>query len=332
MVFNNTLFFSAYTIANGYELWKTDGTGGGTVLVMDIFPGSNSGFVDYNGNFYIGLDNVWEQNGSFFFVANDNNSIQSNNNVELWKSDGTTGGTVKVHEIYAGNDGSHPNNFVTFNNQLFFGAYTNTYGTELWKTDGTSGGTLLVKDIRPGNGYGVNSSLYKIIAYGNSFYFHAFETGPSDHEIWKTDGTAGGTVKLLDIYAGTNGSYSNSFVILPNDNVIFLATDANNGNELWVLNFPGISSVGEFSLSDFSVFPNPVTNGSVTLVMSDGMTGAYTLELVDINGKMEFTQMVQATPSARIQVQLPEAKPGIYFIRLTGSKGFQQTRKILVPY
>ena len=36
---NNTVFFLANNPANGSELWKSDGTGAGTVLVKDIRPG-----------------------------------------------------------------------------------------------------------------------------------------------------------------------------------------------------------------------------------------------------------------------------------------------------
>ncbi|MFM7792318.1 MAG: ELWxxDGT repeat protein, partial [Microcystis panniformis] len=34
----NTLFFTAFDGVNGTELWKSDGTAAGTVLVKDIFP------------------------------------------------------------------------------------------------------------------------------------------------------------------------------------------------------------------------------------------------------------------------------------------------------
>ena len=43
-VFNNELFFAA-TDGNGTELWKTDGTESGTVMVKDIYPGGD----DYGG-------------------------------------------------------------------------------------------------------------------------------------------------------------------------------------------------------------------------------------------------------------------------------------------
>jgi ELWxxDGT repeat protein len=34
---NGTLFFTANDGVNGYELWKSDGTSSGTVLVKDVY-------------------------------------------------------------------------------------------------------------------------------------------------------------------------------------------------------------------------------------------------------------------------------------------------------
>ena len=331
MVFNNTLFFAAYTIANGSELWKSDGTTSGTTLVKDIFPGANSGFVNYNGTSYFGLSNVWEHNGSFFFIANNNNSIASNNNIELWKSDGTGPGTVMVQDIYTGNNGSHPHNFVQFNNELYFAAYTgSSNGDELYKSDGTAGGTQLLKNIQPGAGSGIMSNFYNIFSYGNTFYFLAYELSNFDNELWKTDGTTGNTVKVLDIYSGSSGSYPNSFVILPNDHVLFLATDAGNGTELWTIYLPGISDVKEITDLAFSVFPNPVTNGQVMLTLGDKMQGNYTLQMLDTDGRLVYSQKLQAIPSGNITVSLPVSQPGIYYLRIFNSNDFSQTRKILI--
>ena len=40
---NGTLFFTANDGSGGTELWKSDGTAAGTVLVKDICPGSRLG-------------------------------------------------------------------------------------------------------------------------------------------------------------------------------------------------------------------------------------------------------------------------------------------------
>ncbi len=80
------VFFGATDGVAGVELWKSDGTAAGTVMVKDIYSGPFSSDVKY-------LTNV---NGTVFFVAND-----GTNGAELWKSDGTAAGTVMVKDLRA---------------------------------------------------------------------------------------------------------------------------------------------------------------------------------------------------------------------------------------
>jgi ELWxxDGT repeat protein len=67
----NIVYFTTYTGVNGQELWRSDGTAAGTVLVKDIWPGSGSSF------FYPSLTNV---NGVLYFGAN--NGVHGQ---ELWR-------------------------------------------------------------------------------------------------------------------------------------------------------------------------------------------------------------------------------------------------------
>src|SRR5438270_3421387 len=75
------VLFVAHDPATGNELWRTDGSAAGTVMVKDIVPGpigsDPSGLVD---------------NSSLaFFVTSDATA-----GLRLWKSDGTAEGTVPV--------------------------------------------------------------------------------------------------------------------------------------------------------------------------------------------------------------------------------------------
>ena len=83
--------------------------------------------------------------GTLFFAADDGTT-----GYELWKSDGTSAGTVLVEDIYPGPTGSNPSALINVGGTLFFSANDGTAGTELWSSDGTPGGTDIVEDIQLG--------------------------------------------------------------------------------------------------------------------------------------------------------------------------------------
>jgi ELWxxDGT repeat protein len=88
-VVNGWVRFAAADPPTGLELWKTDGTAAGTVLVKDIAPGGGADPTRLTA-----LGNI------LLFEANDGTS-----GMELWKSDGTAAGTGRIKDI---NPGSGP--------------------------------------------------------------------------------------------------------------------------------------------------------------------------------------------------------------------------------
>ncbi len=71
----DTIFFQANDGVSGLELWKSDGTPGGTSRVKDIRAGSPSSLLSVP---------MLAAGGRMYFVANDVVAGQ-----ELWQSDGT---------------------------------------------------------------------------------------------------------------------------------------------------------------------------------------------------------------------------------------------------
>jgi ELWxxDGT repeat protein len=80
-------------------------------------------------------------------------------------------------------------------NHLFFTAYDEPHGAELWNSDGTAAGTSLVVDLVPGSG---SASPSDITAMNDIVFFRGGAADAPNRGIWKTDGTANGTVRLVD--------------------------------------------------------------------------------------------------------------------------------------
>ena len=109
---DGTLFFAAFDPKHGEELWKSDGTEAGTVLVKDINPGPASSSPG-------GFANI---GGTVFFSALD--PLVGD---ELWKTDGTPEGTVLGADISPGPGSSCssagsscPGRLINVNGTLFF--------------------------------------------------------------------------------------------------------------------------------------------------------------------------------------------------------------------
>jgi len=90
---------------------------------------------------YNGISNLHVFNNELYFNAND-----ASNNYEMWKTDGTEAGTLKVKEIN-NNGSSNVSNMRVFDNKLLFSALDSNNDRELWVTDGTEAGTQLLYDI-----------------------------------------------------------------------------------------------------------------------------------------------------------------------------------------
>jgi ELWxxDGT repeat protein len=99
---------------------------------------------------------------------------------ELWRTDGTPGGTVLVADILPGPTSSSPEGLTFAGGQLVFSAQDGIHGRELWTTDGTAAGTRLLEDLAPG---GVSSSPRGFTAAGDRLFFSA-DDGITGREPW----------------------------------------------------------------------------------------------------------------------------------------------------
>ncbi|MDC3267856.1 putative Ig domain-containing protein [bacterium] len=214
----NAVYFNANDGIHGRELWKSDGTANGTVLVKDLWNGT--------------LDQTWNGAQQMTVIGNTlyfTSSTATYGN-ELWKSDGTTNGTMLVKDIGNGSVGSNPGYLAPVDNTLFFTADDGTNGRELWKSDGTASGTVMVKDINNGSG---DSSPNHHLKVGNTHFFRAND-GIHGTELWRSDGTEAGTLMVQDINNGTLGSLPNTQFTSIGTTLYFQANDG-TGSQLWAL-------------------------------------------------------------------------------------------------
>ena len=149
---SDTLYFKAYVQTYGTELWKSDGTAAGTVMVKDIYSGNQAG----NPTGLTLVDNT------LYFRAYD-----GTNGYELWKSDGTAAGTVMVKDINSGGN-SYAGSFTACSTLYFIADDGDGY--ELWKSDGTTAGTVMVEDIHTA---GSTISVYgsNMMCLGSTLFF-----------------------------------------------------------------------------------------------------------------------------------------------------------------
>jgi ELWxxDGT repeat protein len=237
----------------GLELWRTDGTVSGTYVLKDIHPGTDIS--------PIGKLIAAPELGYVFFTPDDGGTVVG---VELWRSDGTTVGTVVVKDIFPGaRSGISSSCLAWVNGRLWFSAkHSDAEGFELWTSDGTTTGTALLKDIETTTS--TSSAPCDFTPAGNYVIFTA-TTVAQGREIWRSDGTATGTILLRDINPGVNSSSPSQLTAFGNK-VVFTATDVSGGTEPWVTNG---TPAGTFRLRDIQ----PGANGSNPQILGVGSRG-----------------------------------------------------------
>ncbi len=222
-VLGNTLYFTADDDVHGIELWKSDGTAAGTVMVRDIYPGKS---FDGPKEFYLVYDN------QLYFTARD-----TTNDTELWRTDNGPEGAVLIRdacptECDGANYGSRPRPMAEYLGKLYLNWQDFTIGEEFWVTDGTAAGSMLIKDINPGGG-GSSSQPYGFTVFQGKLYFAA-DSANVGSELWESDGTAAGTRLVKNINTSSFGDSEMDAPVVGPDAFYFWAR-ANNGDgpELW---------------------------------------------------------------------------------------------------
>jgi ELWxxDGT repeat protein len=272
---NSRLVFAFSTSEYGEELWRSTGRADETHILLDINPGPGGSFPK----------ELVAIGDAGYFTAESPGSGR-----ELWRTDGTTYGTRMVKDIRPGAEGSDPAHLTRVGDRLFFTAHDDDHGRELWQSDGTRRGTFMVTDYFPGDVpfQGFRHDYVELAALGNRLIysidnqlFVSDGTGDGTHliaelerffirgltatrslvffigyhdkygwELWRTDGTAKGTVMVKDICPGPD-SFEFRKLHPFGDRLFFAGWDGQPGSEVWVSDgtAEGTYSVGDIDRS-----------------------------------------------------------------------------------
>lgn len=205
IAFNGNYIFAANG-PEGNELWISDGTSDGTIILKDIHSTESS----HPDNFLIEF-------GRVYFAA-----TSSEFGRELWMTDGTSNGTVMVSDIAQGIENSDPNLGGRLGDYMYFGATGGPEGHELWRVDSSNQVTFFM-DVNT-----FNSSWPRAFTRSGEVLFFAANaldvTDPNydEDEPFVTDGTVEGTKQIANVTFHPDGADVRDFTPFKG-NTYFLA-------------------------------------------------------------------------------------------------------------
>lgn len=220
-VLNNYIYFSANNGTNGRELWRTNGAT--TTMVMDINTAGNGQ--------PLATQNQRMVFKNYLYFA----AVSVNEGCELWRTDGST--TTIVKDINTGTaSGIDTTKFsmAIVGSNLVFQATTTATGNEYYyTTDGTAANTAILKDIGAGASSGnvPSLSLDTERTVGNYYLFTINNGATAD--LWRSDGTPAGTIKILTNIKSQSPAYAIPFFIFKSKAYFIIDDNINTGASLY---------------------------------------------------------------------------------------------------
>ena len=357
---NGKIVFSASTDEFGREVYVTDGTTAGTVLLKDINPGKpdmllwNDGFTSFHS----------DGNKVYFFA---NNNVTG---AELWCSDGTVNGTKLLKDINEGKPGALKGSsaWETIDGITYFTANTAIYGKELYQTNGTTEGTVLTMDFAKGIASGLGEEMVqlgkKLLFYGlidgktvklhaynpvnnkvdsltttyvyhlsrnnmycEKLYFDSYLISKNlvSNPLAVTDGSIKGTGLILNLdnpdYSTAQFQFTEKSIFKVGDNLLYGGDNGKNGIELFKI--PLCSSFNTLVNTEESI--ESLTNS--IKISPNPNDGNYAIEFSSNLHQMEY-EVLDMTGKIIFQQQLNESisnisqklPQGIYIIHLKNDK------------
>lgn len=269
------LFFQANAGSGGINIWKSNGTSSGTTLAADVGFDDYEHLTDVNGTIYFGRNTRTVYDTGYGYES-------SNSSAELWKTNGTTSGTVLVIRFAKNEEEGNMeyeesiSSFYAAHGKLYFHYYSNYDNSlpyhYLYESNGTKVGTREVAQITidgplnfvteakgriifQGNGQGFpgavkaydpststeyalksdafsSEDVRKCAVAGNYFFFvDAIDAymggagGGNSQQLWQTDLTPGNAKAVKTLFKGTD--FAGTIDLIPANDKLFFTTYAN---------------------------------------------------------------------------------------------------------
>ncbi|MEM6877389.1 MAG: hypothetical protein AAF544_02435 [Bacteroidota bacterium] len=260
VVGDSLFYFTAQTAETGLEVWRSNGTLDGTYMVADINPGPGNGYagelaVIDDIAYYAGFtqeagEEPWRSDGTpegtymivdlnegsasaspAFFTASGGfvyfSGLGTQTGRELRRTNGLPGNIQTFGEFSGSTDGSNPRELIDSDGRLYYVAQgdMDAAGFDLHVFDHT--GEPLHLDLAPSL---PNIFPRALMPFGNGEVVFNADAG-NGRELWRSDGTIGGTHEIIDLYPGDSsgvfgtGTVGGSFFAYEDSLVYFAGTD-----------------------------------------------------------------------------------------------------------
>lgn len=198
------------TTALGAVPWRTDGTAAGTFPIEALSGGNpitvNAGPIEWGGRAY------------FLGGAP---AIQS----EVWSTDGSIAGTTLDYDLTPGNDVAASSDLFVAGGKLYVSIFTASKDSKLYVIPSPGAQPILLITTTLPN------SLYDAIEFQGDLWF-TWADAVAGRELWRSDGTALGTNRVIDIDPGS-GDSGIRFIAADASRLWFRAWQSSTGYELW---------------------------------------------------------------------------------------------------